>query len=208
MARSAMRWRCATPNRRLLLPPLLPHRVCMHRRVHAHRCTLIVLSLIDYTVVALCVCVGSPLMLRGESCVQFVDSSGSPVCAGCRTRLSRCKGKVRGQPPHQLCQNCFDKARRTPSVSAAAAGGDAAVQSRKRRAMSDPGERSHRRAPTLTLRVTLAPPTASTQYQARTRHQQHKIDHDAAVMRLLDETHARRMDAIAAATALATAPQA
>ena len=79
MARSAMRWRCATPNRRLLLPPLLPHRVCMHRRVHAHRCTLIVLSLIDYPVVALCVCVGSPLCCV----VSLVCSSSTPAALRC-----------------------------------------------------------------------------------------------------------------------------
>jgi len=65
----------------------------------------------------------------------------------------------------------------------------AAKQTRKRRATSDPGESPELAAPAaLTRRITAPKPSPANKNQYNTRREER-------IMRLLDETHARRMAA-------------
>ena len=74
-----------------------------------------------------------------------------------------------------------------PAASALLLLGPAPKQTRKRRAESDPGEQQSRARP-LTRRITPPKPVPTQKRQRTTRC-------DEEIMRLLDETHARRMTA-------------
>jgi hypothetical protein len=123
-----------------------------------------------------------------------VDSAGKQVCEDCGKRLSRCKGKLHNSGAGKICQSCYNKARNPSSVALPAASASPAAfqRSHKRRAESDPGEPLGARSPSppsvrpSTHRVTPPTPIAAHKKQRTTRQ-------DDRIMRLLDETHARRM---------------
>lgn len=134
-----------------------------------------------------------------------VDSAGWPACEECGKRLSRCKGKLHTRDPGRICSSCYI-ARHRPSAAAPAAptAAPAAPNRSHKRARSDPGEppapaqRARTQPTTLTHRVAAPKPaTMVAEKQQRITRQEERI------MRLLDETHARRMAAEAAAAAAA-----
>lgn len=122
-----------------------------------------------------------------------VDPDGQLRCELCPIRLSRAKGKLYKYGAGRICHACYDKQQRPAAADAPVAAAPASATPRKRRAESDPGELrqrtpSPRRTRPATQRVTLPEP-ASVQTQRRMTRQEERI------MRLLDETHARRMAA-------------
>jgi hypothetical protein len=120
------------------------------------------------------------------------DTAGKPVCERCPVRLSRAKGKLHKHGAGYICTACFDKQRRgTSSTITALPVGTA--QSRKRRATSDPGESPEPAASSALTRRIAAPKSAAT------RGKQYNTRRDEHIMRLLDETHARRLAAEATA---------
>jgi len=147
-------------------------------------------------------CAGTAVVLLGPR--PRVDSVGKPACELCGSRLTRCKLPLHKHGAGKICRQCWDGLRR-PSVQTAAVAAAAAApppRSRKRRAQSDPGELlAGTASPALTRRITPPTPTQAVKKQCTTRQ-------DERIMRLLDETHARRMAAEAAATAAAGAPPA
>ena len=165
-----------------------------------HRCAPLTLTLYDAPVLCACCGVGAPLATLGAA--PRVDSDGQPVCEDCAKRLSRCKGKLHRHGPGHICHCCYTRASRpvsaTATVAAATTAAAASLRSRKRRAQSDPGEPrprtpSPRRTRPTTIRVTPPTPVAAQKKQRTTRQ-------DDRIMRLLDETHARRMAASAASS--------
>jgi hypothetical protein len=147
------------------------------------------------------------LLCAGESRVALgltarVDSVGKQCCELCGRRLS----KVQHHRPHGVGRACHprchdfksaanDATSTVPSPSAAAAPNNR-LPKRKRRAQSDPGQ-----PPVFTpnrLRVRAPKPPA----QDRKKQKQER---QAAVLALLEETHARRMAALAAAASAAPA---
>ena len=136
-------------------------------------------------------CVDVPLVCAGP--VARVDSAGKQVCQrGCGRRVSRIPHHRADGPGRSCHPKCAPKA---AAASAAAPFSDAAPPATPKRshkrARSDPGEPcprtpSPRRTRPTTTRIT--PPTpAAAQKKPRTTRQ------DDRIMRLLDETHARRM---------------
>lgn len=120
-----------------------------------------------------------------------VDSSGERCCQDCGTRRSRCKGKLYKREPGFICHPCYDVKRRPAGAKAAAEPVvRLASSSRKRRALSDPGEpplpRLRTEQPVITHRVTPPKPAPTHKKQRTTRSEEE-------ISRLLDETVARRM---------------
>jgi hypothetical protein len=90
----------------------------------------------------------------------------------------------------------LERGKATPDLPAA---GAASKQRGKRRAVSDPGESPEPAAPAaLTRRITPPKPAQASKKQCTTRQEER-------IMRLLDETHARRMAAEAAEATAASA---
>jgi len=129
------------------------------------------------------------------------DSAGRQLCQLCPVRLNRANGKLYLHPPGHICQSCHNRMRKG---EAAAASGDtpaAPKPSRKRRAQSDPGELpAHATPPALTRRVTPPSPVPASKKLRVTRQEER-------IMRLLDETHARRMAAEAVEAAAPAAAE-
>jgi hypothetical protein len=127
------------------------------------------------------------------------DSAGKAICELCPVRLSKAKGKLYLYPPGRICGACHMKLKRgkaTPALPVAAA---VSKQSRKRRAASDPGESPEPATlQALTRRVKAPEPVSTSKKQYNTRREEQ-------IMRLLDETHARRIAAEEAAAAAAAA---
>jgi hypothetical protein len=126
-----------------------------------------------------------------------MDASGlNQLCELCGRRLSKVKHH-RAHGPGRACTPRCKPRQQTFELQAASAAAAAPVATRKRRATSDPGESPQpAAAQALTHRVN-APETASTnkrQYNTRREEQ---------IMRLLDETHARRIAAEEEAAAAA-----
>ena len=120
-----------------------------------------------------------------------VDSDGQQLCELCPVRLSRAKGTAHVYGFGHICQRCYDRQRRPARAAAIAVAVPAPTTPHKRRAASDPGEQSPRtpsprRMRPTTFRIT-PPEPAPVQKKQRTTRQ------DDRIMRLLDETHARRM---------------
>jgi hypothetical protein len=146
--------------------------------------------------VALVSCTGRCVdtLLVSACLVARVDSAGKPACEECGRRLTSCKGKLYKRNPGYVCQRCFNYTWRTPVSGAIPAPIAIEKQSRKRRASSDPGESPEPAAPSAITRRIAAPKSAATYTkQHNTRRKEH-------IMRLLDETHARRVATEAAAT--------
>jgi len=125
--------------------------------------------------------------------VPRVDSSGEPACEECGRRL---RG-VKHHRPHGIGRACAPRCKQkrllADHIASAAAAVPQPKPSRKRRATSDPGESPEPATSQAVTRRVIAPEPASTskkQYNTRREEQ---------IMRLLDETHARRMAAEAAA---------
>ena len=134
--------------------------------------------------------VGVPLAI---SCATArMDSSGEPACELCGRRLRSVKHHRPYGPGRACAPQCKQKRQLGDSaVAAAPAAAAAPPLTRKRRAQSDPGEPrprtpSPRRTRPTTIRVAPPMPIAA-QKKQRTPRQ------DDRIMRLLDETHARRM---------------
>ena len=127
-----------------------------------------------------------PVGLAPAGASARVDPDGQPACELCGRRLSRVKHVHRHGPGHACHPRCKGKQQQSAPAAAAAA---VPRQPRKRRAESDPGQLQA--APTLTRRVTPPKPAPALKKQ-RTRQEER-------IMQQLDETHARRMAAEAAA---------
>jgi len=142
-------------------------------------------------------CVDAALVIAGSR--ARVDSFGWPACELCGVRLNRVKYTHRHGPGHACHPRCKRPTGAAAAAPAACAAGAAPLTPRKRRAQSDPGELPAQAASVLTRRVTPPYPAPESQHKRVTRR-------DERIMRLLDETHARRMAAeTAAAAAAATA---
>ena len=143
-------------------------------------------------------CVGDLLVAAGPGPRR--DTAGKQICELCGARLNR----VKHHRPHgygRACApQCKQKKQAIDRSAAEAAVAPPLRQSRKRRAVSDPGESPEPEAsPTLTRRIAAPKPASTSRKQYNTRREKQ-------IMRLLDETHARRMaaeEAAAAATAVA-----
>jgi hypothetical protein len=123
--------------------------------------------------------------------------SGKPACELCGRQL----GKVKHHRPHGLGRACAPQCKQKKQLmeckAAIAAAAAAPVATRKRRATSDPGESPEpASSQALTRRVVAPDPAPTSKKQYNTRREE-------LIMRLLDETHARRMAAEKAAGAAA-----
>jgi len=145
----------------------------------------------------------------GASCVSScpgprVDSAGKQCCELHATprRLTKCKLPLHKYGAGKICRECWDGLRRRavePATAAAPPAADPLRSHKRRRAQSDPGESPDPAAlPALTRRVTPPKPSSTAKKQYNTRREEQ-------VMRLLEETHARRMAAEAAAAQTAGA---
>jgi len=154
-------------------------------------------------VCVLLLCAGGPGAELCDREETLVGTKQSPRCCRCHRRFK--SEPRRGMWPaikhHPRCPPILLK-----QESAAAAAVLPRACSRKRRAVSDPGELLNECTPspplvrTSTRRVT-PPVSAQTSEKQRITRQEERI------MRLLDETHARRMAAEEAAAAAATADE-
>lgn len=194
--------RCQTPQQ--LLPP--PHSSRFHSRlqppqVSRQRCSRscpalsrLQPALINAPVDCACCCAGAPLLLAGTSEPRM--DGKHQLCEKCGERLSRVKHH-RAHGPGRACHpRCKLPERTADGAADAPAAATPPPPSRKRRAQSDPGEPrtrtpSPRRTRPTTRRVTPPKPAPAPKKQRTTRQEE-------IIMRLLDETHARRMAAMAA----------
>ena len=78
------------------------------RRVHL--CALLSLVLIDALVCGARCCAGAELVSVGPA--ARVDTASKPVCEGCGTRLTRCKGKLHRSGAGKICHCCYMNASR------------------------------------------------------------------------------------------------
>ena len=141
-------------------------------------------------------CVGAPLAFACAA--PRVDSAGEPACELCGRRLRTVKHQHKHGPGHACHPRCKEKKRPT---EATAAQSDAAAthKPKKQRTASDPGEQQQRsRMQPNTRRI--LPPTPIQQTLPRSMRSTEKIT------RQLEETHARRMAAMAAQAASASTP--
>ena len=144
-----------------------------------------------------CCCEGAPLATLGTE--PRVDSDGQPACEDCGRRLSRCKGKLHKSGAGHSCHLCYMPTHRTQSSAAPALAPAPAQRSPKRKATSDPGEQLCHTPPIRPQAATRRVSTLSHPTPQRTTRQDEKIT------RLLEETHARRMAAIASDDSSGTA---
>jgi len=142
-----------------------------------------------------CACVGAPVVGAGLSARK--DSFGYQCCELCTTfrRLSRCKGKLHNHGAGKICMNCYNAQHRSAAALAAPTPPAAPPRSHKR-ARSDPGEPTRAQhirtqAQAVTRRITPPKPTAM--------KKQRLSQKDQRIMRMLDETVARREAAEATA---------
>jgi hypothetical protein len=92
-----------------------------------------------------------------------VDSAGKPACELCGRRLADTKGKLHAHGPGHICQRCYNRTRSSVAMDTTTPLPATPKPSRKRRAQSDPGERTApRRAPVLTRRVSATGARSST----------------------------------------------
>ena len=122
------------------------------------------------------------------------DRAGKQICELCGARLSRVKHHRPHGPGRACTPRCKQSQQTVKSEAASATDVAPPVTTRKRRATSDPGESPEPAAPSaLTRRIAAPKPAATSRKQHNTRQKEQ-------IMRLLDETHARRVAAEAAAT--------
>jgi len=117
-------------------------------------------------------------------------ADGHAACELCGRQLSKVKHHHRHGPGHACHPRCKLQQQTSKSEAApVAAAAPPPKQSRKRRAASDPGESPEPTASTvLTRRIAAPAPATTSRKQYNTRREEQ-------IMRLLDETHARRMAA-------------
>jgi hypothetical protein len=135
--------------------------------------------------------------VAGAGSAARVNEFGQQLCELCGARLNRVKSHRPHAPGRACAPRCKPRQQTSKREAAPVAAAAATVATRKRRATSDPGEPLEPAAPQAITRRVVAPEPASTsknQYNTRREEQ---------IMRLLDETHARRMAAEEAATAAA-----
>ena len=137
-------------------------------------------------------CVGAPLAFACAS--PRVDSAGEPACELCGRRLRTVKHKHKHGAGHACHPRCKPREQAFDAKPALAA---PSAASRKRRATSDPGESPEPAATQAITRRVVAPPASTSKKQYNTRREQQ-------IMRLLDETHGRRMAAEKAAAETAS----
>jgi hypothetical protein len=148
-------------------------------------------------VVCASLCVGAPGVVRGSS---RMDASGlNQLCELCGRRLS----KVKHHRAHGPGRACHPRCKPTKGAAEGTAAALAPItaapkQSRKRRAVSDPGQPP----PALLARTRLRVRAPRPSPPDRKRLKQEK---EAAAMALLEQTHARRVAAMAAASAVTAA---
>jgi hypothetical protein len=137
-------------------------------------------------------CAGFPRVVKGS---PRMDASGlNQLCELCGRRLSKVKHH-RAHGPGRACTPRCKPRQQMFELQAASAAAAAPVATRKRRATSDPGESPEpATSQTLTRRVIAPEPASTSKKQYNTRREEQ-------IMRLLDETHARRMRAEEAAAA-------
>jgi hypothetical protein len=139
-------------------------------------------------------CVEAPLVSARPA--ARMDSAGKPACELCGRRLADVKHQHRHGLGHACHPRCKPR-QQTSNREAAHAAAAAPATSRKRRAASDPGESPEPAATQpLTRRVNAPEPASTSKKQYNTRREEQ-------IMRLLNETHARRMAAEEAAEAAA-----
>ena len=147
-----------------------------------------------------CACVGAPLALAGAAPRR--DSDGQQCCELCVTlrRLTRCKLPLHKHGAGKICDPCYKALLRpaaasaalTPSAAPAAATAStppAAPPRSHKRARSDPGEPTRSQhlgtqAQAVTRRIIPPKPTAVKKQRLSQKEQR--------IMRMLDETVARR----------------
>jgi len=133
-----------------------------------------------------CCCVGVPRATLGA--IARRDSDGQPACELCGRRLSKVKHTHRHGPGHACHPRCKARARPSKDEAVPVAAAVASVTPRKRRAASDPGE----------LPAVAASPVRSRRIMPAKPAPLNKKQRADKIMRLLEETHARRMAAEAA----------
>lgn len=169
----------------------------------AHPCPP--LSLVRYDAHVSCAhsCADVPLVPAGL--LPRRDDFGYQLCELCPARLNRAKGKLHLHPPGKICQKCYDATRRPSSAAEAASTAQPstpAPRSHKRKAGSDPGQQAMQQHHSCTRTITrrILPPTPTQQTLPRSMRSTEKI------ARQLEETHARRVAAMAAAASSASPP--
>jgi ribosome-binding protein aMBF1 (putative translation factor) len=147
-------------------------------------------ALIDAPVSCACCCVDATRVCVGL--LARVDSAGKPVCELCGRRLSKVKHVHKHGPGHACHPRCKVQQQTPKSEATPVAAAVSRVTPRKRRAASDPGQSPEPAAvQALTHRITATEPASTSKMQYNTRREEQ-------IMRLLDETHARRIAAEAA----------
>jgi hypothetical protein len=164
----------------------------LHGGRRVHRCAP--LSLLQYDAHGYCAheCAGAPLADAGSG--PRMNEFGQQLCEHCTTRLNRAKGKLHLHPPGKICHSCYMKAQRSPSAAVDAT----PVRTHKRKAGSDPGQPAPAAAEPLNrTRLRVRAPRVEVPPSPPPAKKAHSIP--ANVSLLLDQAHARRMAAAAAA---------
>jgi hypothetical protein len=114
--------------------------------------------------------------------------NGQQLCELCPVRLSRAKGKLHKYGVGHICTTCYNVQKGlVASRSKTAALAPPPPATKKRRVQSDPGEQRGDTPPQSMTRRVCPPLPAAALPQPRMTRQEERI------MRMLDETHARRM---------------
>jgi len=184
----------------LLLPPP-PHSSLFHspqlqQQVRQHctrRCqSLSMPSLCLQSVSTVCASLYAGISVPPVSPAPRQTADGHAACELCGRQLSKVKHHHRCGPGHACHPRCKQRGQPVRNQQVPVTATAPAVTPRKRRATSDPGELPKQPAvQALTHRVTAAEPASASKKQYNTRREEQ-------IMRLLDETHARRMAAEAA----------
>jgi hypothetical protein len=149
-------------------------------------------------------CVGASK--SSEESTARRDSAGRLLCERCSRQLTKVKHKRPHGPGYACSPRCKPSKRGAsvldPDAAAPAAAAAAAPQPKRRRTASDPGEPLPLQPRTQAITRRIALPAPSTQKKQRTTRQDEKIAQQ------LEETHARRMAALATPGAAPSLPAA
>lgn len=142
-------------------------------------------------------CCGVDALWSSEEFSARRDAAGRLLCENCGRQLAKIKHHRACGSGRACHPRCKAQKRAADNEAAEVSAAAAAPQARKRRATSDPGEEQHPAAPACvkrhaTTRRVTSPRSPAINQQRMTRR-------DAQVARLLEETHARRVAAAAAA---------
>jgi hypothetical protein len=145
-----------------------------------------------------CACCRAVALQHFEAPSARRTNSGKPACELCGRQLGKVKHTHKHGPGHACHPRCKPREQTVEREAAPAAAAAAPVATRKRRATSDPGESPEPAATQAFAHRVIAPEPASTSKK------QYNTRREGQIMRLLDETHARRI-AAEEATAAASA---